>query len=113
MTTSTSIPPSAVRGNQRTAHPLRDDFSSLIGEVEKLVSHGGALTAEALEATRQRLAEEARVAKARLGELGDAASEKAEEARSMGEDYIRANPWKAVGIAAASGAVVGFLLGRR
>jgi len=38
---------------------------------------------------------------------------KAKAAAKEAEDYVRANPWKAVGITAAVGFVLGILVSRR
>jgi len=41
------------------------------------------------------------------------ASERATQARTAAEDYIRSEPLKALGIAAGLGAIIGILIARR
>jgi ElaB/YqjD/DUF883 family membrane-anchored ribosome-binding protein len=48
-------------------------------------------------------------AKLKLGALGEEAAERVRAA----DDYVRANPWQAVGIAALAGIALGLLISRR
>ncbi len=48
-----------------------------------------------------------------LGEYGRSVAAHTREAAHKTDDYVREEPWKAVGIAAALGIIIGFLLGRR
>lgn len=48
-----------------------------------------------------------------LGEYGRSVATHTREAAHKADDYVREEPWKAVGIAAALGIIIGFLLGRR
>ena len=52
-------------------------------------------------------------AKVRLGELGTQVQDNAKQAMDTTDTYVRDNPWRAVGISAAVGALVGFLIARR
>jgi ElaB/YqjD/DUF883 family membrane-anchored ribosome-binding protein len=52
-------------------------------------------------------------AKATLTEAGTAVSEKARYAASATDAYVRENPWKVLGVAAAVGALVAILLTTR
>lgn len=51
-------------------------------------------------------------AKSRLVETGTAVGEKATHAAESAGAYVRQNPWKTVGIAAAAGLIIGALLKR-
>jgi ElaB/YqjD/DUF883 family membrane-anchored ribosome-binding protein len=53
------------------------------------------------------------VARAKLGDLQSTVQEGAKAAVDTTDAYVRTNPWTAVGIAAAVGAVIGFLAHRR
>jgi ElaB/YqjD/DUF883 family membrane-anchored ribosome-binding protein len=48
-------------------------------------------------------------AKLKLGPLAEEAAERVRAA----DDYVRANPWQAVGIAALAGIALGLLISRR
>jgi ElaB/YqjD/DUF883 family membrane-anchored ribosome-binding protein len=48
-----------------------------------------------------------------LHDLSDDASESARAAARVTDDYVRDNPWQAIGIAAAVGFLAGLALSRR
>lgn len=50
-----------------------------------------------------------KVAKAQFAEVAT----QAKAAAKAADDYVRANPWQAVGISAAVGVIVGMLITRR
>jgi ElaB/YqjD/DUF883 family membrane-anchored ribosome-binding protein len=52
-------------------------------------------------------------AKQMIGELQTTVQDGAKVAMDSTDAYVRANPWRAVGISAAVGALVGFLIARR
>jgi ElaB/YqjD/DUF883 family membrane-anchored ribosome-binding protein len=89
------------------------EFQNLVADVEDLVQATSALTGE--ELTRAKVKLQARVSAARAY-LGSVASDITEQARSgakSADDYVRAQPWRAIGITAGAGLLIGFLLGRR
>src|SRR5690349_6381113 len=49
------------------------------------------------------------VAREKFGEIQATVQDDAKYAMTTTDEYVRGNPWRAVGIAAAVGAVVGFL----
>jgi ElaB/YqjD/DUF883 family membrane-anchored ribosome-binding protein len=54
-----------------------------------------------------------RTAKVKLGQAQEVVIDKAKIAAQATDDYVHANPWKAVGFAAAIGVIVGMLIARR
>jgi ElaB/YqjD/DUF883 family membrane-anchored ribosome-binding protein len=52
-------------------------------------------------------------AKQMLGQLGTTVQDGAKEAMDTTDAYVRANPWRAVGVSVAVGALIGFLIARR
>jgi ElaB/YqjD/DUF883 family membrane-anchored ribosome-binding protein len=48
-----------------------------------------------------------------LGELGTTVQDGAKQAMDTTDAYVRANPWRAIGISAVAGALIGFLIARR
>ncbi|MEC5384611.1 DUF883 domain-containing protein [Uliginosibacterium sp. H3] len=94
--------------------------STLIEESQDILRQTEALMAEAVNATGEEAkALQARVvralerAKLSLGEAEKAALAKAGKAAKATDTYVRDNPWKAVGLGAAIGVVVGMLIARR
>ena len=53
------------------------------------------------------------VARQKLGELQGTVQDGAKVAIDTTDEYVRSNPWRAVGISAALGALIGFLAARR
>ncbi len=52
-------------------------------------------------------------AKVRLSALASGAYERTRHAAEATDHYVHANPWQSVGIGAAAGMLVGFLIARR
>jgi ElaB/YqjD/DUF883 family membrane-anchored ribosome-binding protein len=57
----------------------------------------------------------ARVAAARafVEEMPGTISDRARNTVKVADDYVREQPWQAMGVTAAAGLLIGFLLGRR
>ena len=49
----------------------------------------------------------------RLSQVSEATVEKAKVAAKATDDFVRENPWQAVGIGAAVGVLLGMLISRR
>jgi ElaB/YqjD/DUF883 family membrane-anchored ribosome-binding protein len=96
-----------------TKDKLIEDLKVVAQDVEELLRATASQTGEKISAARVRAEESLRAARARLNEAGDDVAESARAAAGAADDYVRDNPWQAVGIAAGIGLVVGFLLGRR
>lgn len=74
---------------------LRQDFKAALNKADHLLKDVGHTVAEEFAATRS------------------AMTENACGAASATDAYVRANPWKIVGIAAAAGALIGAVISRR
>jgi ElaB/YqjD/DUF883 family membrane-anchored ribosome-binding protein len=48
-------------------------------------------------------------AREKFGEIQSTVQDGAKYAMTTTDEYVRSNPWRAVGIAAAAGAIIGFL----
>ncbi len=68
---------------------------------------------ETAQAARAKVEETLASAKLKLGPLGDEAAEQARAAVRATDDYVRENPWQAVGIAVLAGIALGLLISRR
>jgi len=85
----------------------------VIKDAESLLRVTAAQTGDKVQEIRARAEETVRNAKARLGEVEEQALERAREFAGEADEYVRGNPWQAVGIAAGIGLVIGMLMSRR
>ncbi len=88
--------------NDVTAEKLAADLKLVISDAEALLRATVGQAGETTAAARAKMQE-------KLGPLGEEVAEKARAA----DDYVRANPWQAVGIAVLAGIALGLLIGRR
>jgi ElaB/YqjD/DUF883 family membrane-anchored ribosome-binding protein len=98
---------------QTSASQLIDDLTAVIRDAESLLRATAAQTGDRVEEIRARAEETVRQAKARLANVEEHALERAREMAGDADQYVRGNPWQAVGIAAAVGLVLGLLMARR
>jgi len=91
---------------------LMQDFRLVVTDTEELLRATAGVAGEKVSAARERIQENLAVAKARLAEAEEAFVAKTKEAARATDEYVRDNPWKAVGIGAAVGVIVGMLIGR-
>ena len=86
----------------RASARMARDFRAIIADSEDLLKAAATVSGEGFTAARARFEEKLTGAKAVLADAAQPA-----------ERYMRGNPWTAVGIAVASGALIGFLAARR
>jgi len=98
---------------QLSASQLIDDLTAVIRDAESLLRATAAQTGDKVEEIRARAEESVRQAKARLAGIEEQAVERARELAGDADEYVRGNPWQAVGIAAGIGLLLGLLLTRR
>ena len=96
-----------------SADNLIDALHTVIRDAESLLKATAAQTGEKIEEARAHAEESVRLAKARLAGIEDEALERARELAKNADQYVRGNPWGAVGVAAGIGLVIGLLLSRR
>ncbi len=92
---------------------LMEDLKVVAQDVEELLRATASQTGEKIAAARARAEESLRSARMRWEDATDEASARARAAAGAAEDYVRDNPWHAVGIAAGIGLLIGLLIGRR
>jgi ElaB/YqjD/DUF883 family membrane-anchored ribosome-binding protein len=92
---------------------LLDDFSAMLTEAEDLLRRAGNETGERAKDLRAQVEAKLLAAKLRLQELEGEAVDRARDAARVTDDYVHDNPWRAIGVAAAAGFLIGMLLNRR
>ena len=92
---------------------LMDDLRMVIDDAQEMLRMTADQVSESAAGVRARL--QARLAKAteEFHHLQDAATARANAAGHATDGFVRENPWKAVGIAAGVGLLVGLLMARR
>ncbi len=96
-----------------TREKLMEDLKVLVTDAEELLKATASQTAEPIAAARAKAEESLKAARARLAEAQEPVIEKTKAAAKCADEYVRANPWRAVGIAAAAGFILGILDSRR
>ena len=96
-----------------TKEKLVSDLMLVIGDAEALLGATAHQAGEKVAAARARMQESIDVAKLRATELGAATLDQARAAGRATDDFVRENPWQAVGIGAAVGVILGMLISRR
>src|SRR5512147_1991430 len=100
-----------------SADQLIDDLQTVIRDAESLLgataARGGEVIGEKIQEVRARAEASVRQAKDRLAGIEEDAMERAQELAGDANDYVRGNPWQAVGIAAVVGLLLGLLVSRR
>jgi ElaB/YqjD/DUF883 family membrane-anchored ribosome-binding protein len=92
---------------------LAADFGTVIQDAEELLQATASQANEKVVAARARVQESIRAAKQKIGDTQGLAVEKAKAAAVATDDYVHANPWPVIGVAAAIGALFGMLITRR
>jgi ElaB/YqjD/DUF883 family membrane-anchored ribosome-binding protein len=89
------------------------DLKVVVADAEELLRATASQAGEKAAVARERTQASLATAKVKLGEAERALLEKTREAAKVTDDYVRENPWQAVGIAAVAGLVLGILISRR
>lgn len=89
------------------------DLRQVIADAEELMRATAGQTEGKVVELRERLTESLRTARHKLQDAEEAIRVKTKEVARATDDYVHENPWKAIGVAAGAGLIVGLLIGRR
>jgi ElaB/YqjD/DUF883 family membrane-anchored ribosome-binding protein len=92
---------------------LARDFRNVVTDTEELIRTVGQEGESRYADVSNRVKASIDTAKVRLTELTEAARVRTVDTAKATDEYVRGNPWQAVGIGAAAGIVIGFLLSSR
>lgn len=92
---------------------MAGDFRTMISDSEDLLKAASTVSSEGFTAARTKFEEKLRSAKAALADASQPAFDRTMETAAAANDYVRGNPWTAVGVAAAAGVLIGFLAAKR
>ena len=91
---------------------LVSDLKTLIGDAEELLKATTAQAGEKIAVARQKIEQSLIEGKKALADAEEVVIKKSKECAEIADDYVRDNPWSAVGIAAGVGLVLGLLIRR-
>ncbi|WP_296256299.1 MULTISPECIES: DUF883 family protein [unclassified Pseudomonas] len=98
---------------EKAQEVLMSDFQTLVADTEKLLAHTASLAGEQADELRDQINESLLRARETLSVAQAALRERSQEAVVATEEYVQANPWQSVGIAAGAGFLLGLLATRR
>src|SRR5438270_7701019 len=88
---------------------LREDFRTFVSDCQTLLRNATNLSGEGAAIARQELSKRMADAQVRLDDMRQTANDHAMRLRTTTEDYVRREPFKAVGVALAAGAIIALL----
>lgn len=96
---------------------LVSSLKSVINDAEELLRSTGQQVGQQFDdkyrTARSKFEDTLQSAKSGLGSMQQNAGARTKEAMDSADEYVKSNPWQAVGIGAAAGLVIGFLLLRK
>jgi ElaB/YqjD/DUF883 family membrane-anchored ribosome-binding protein len=92
---------------------LVDDMSAVLSEAEEMLKRAATETGDKARDLRSQVETNLLRAKLKLQEYEGQAIDQAKAAARYTDDYVHDNPWRAVGVAAAVGLLIGLLMNRR
>ena len=96
-------------GDSQTGHQLRH----MVDEIDAYLRSAADSGDQRFNAVRDRLALQVREMRAQLDELNQATLERVKRAAQQADQTVHSHPYTAMGVAAATGLLVGFLAARR
>jgi ElaB/YqjD/DUF883 family membrane-anchored ribosome-binding protein len=99
--------------NSVTRDKLVADLKVLIADSEELLRASAGQAGEKIAAARERVQASLATAKVKMADAERAVLEQTKKAAKAADEFVHENPWRAVGIAAAAGVVLGLLINRR
>ena len=99
--------------NDVSKEKLVSDLKVVVADAEELLRATATQAGEKVSAARERIQASLATAKVKLTDAERALLEKSKLAAKATDEYVRENPWQAVGVAAVAGLVLGVLISRR
>ena len=99
-------------GDEVSREKLIRDLRVVVADAEELLRATASQAGENVAAARERIQENLATAKEHLLAAQQQIALKTRQAAKATDEYVHENPWKAVGIAAGFGLIVGMLISR-
>lgn len=94
------------------ADQIGRDVQNVVSEAQELLKTVKDEGASKLDDVRAKVSSQYDAAREKLGDIQTTVTDGARVAVTSTDAYVRSNPWRAVGIAAAAGAIIGYLASR-
>jgi ElaB protein len=95
------------------SNPVGREVQNVVNEAQELLKTVQTEGNNKLDEMKTKVSAQYDQARAKLGDLQTTVQEGAKAAVDTTDAYVRTNPWTAVAVAAAAGAVIGFIASRR
>jgi ElaB/YqjD/DUF883 family membrane-anchored ribosome-binding protein len=92
---------------------LISDMKALVSDIEEILRATTGLAGDRVGELRERIAERLRDAKLRIADAEEIVVDRTKAAARATDEYVNENPWRATGIAAGVGLLLGIIIGRR
>ena len=103
----------AVEMSNSNKQKLVSDMKVVVSDAEEILRATAGVAGEKMVDLRERIGERLRDAKLRIADAEAALVDRTKAAARATDDYVNENPWRAVGIGAAIGLLLGVIIGRR
>jgi ElaB/YqjD/DUF883 family membrane-anchored ribosome-binding protein len=100
----------AMDGEASSTERLANDLKNLVADAEELLKATASQAGDKIGVARQKIEQSLIEGKKALADAEKTIVEKSKEAAEIADDYVRENPWSAIGIAAGIGLVLGLLI---
>ncbi|MDP3743317.1 MAG: DUF883 family protein [Methylotenera sp.] len=92
---------------------LINEFKVVVADAEALLKATANTSGEKIAEVRATAEKSLNIAKAKLADAQNEVLAKTKAAAKVTDVYVHENPWRAIGLAAGVGVVIGLLIGRR
>ena len=92
---------------------LVSDMKGVVSDAEEILRETKGVAGEKIAELRERIAVRLRDAKMRIADADEILRDRTKAAARATDDYVNDNPWRAVGIAAGVGLLLGVIIARR
>lgn len=99
------------RSSEVTKQQLIEQFDTIVTDTEQLLKSVANAGGEKAGALRAGMEQNLAAAKERLQEFREAATRRTQAAAHATDEYVHANPWQVIGVAAGLTAVIGMAAG--
>ena len=96
-----------------TKEQLISDIGSVLADAEKLLRDAASATGERAVELRRRAEDAISGAAKKLGQVERRLVSGAKDAAIATDDWVHKHPWRAIGVAAGVGVLIGLLINRR